>query len=251
MVFAAFLSSAVGLLLGLLGGGGSILAVPVLVYAAHIAPRDAVAMSLALVGTTALMASFAHARSRQVDGRVAVLFGGAGVIGSFIGARFTDLVSGRVLLIAFGALMVVVGAWIAYGQLRSATEQRRSHRSLPRAVAAAVGVGLLTGFLGVGGGFLIVPALIAFAGLDMRRAIGTSLVVIVINSAAGFLAHFGKAALPVAPTVLFTAVAVMGALLGERLASRIPAVRLRHAFSIFVLAVGVFVIVHAFASIPV
>lgn len=185
---SVLLSCVIGLALGIFGGGGSILAVPVLVLVTHLAPAGAVGTSLAMVGTTSLIASYAHHRQGLVKPKVALLFGLSGVVTAFLGARLTGLVSGSVIMHGFAVMM------------------------------AGAGVGLVTGFLGVGGGFLVVPALIAFAGLDMREAVGTSLLVIAINSAAGFLGHLGSGQLDVSLIAGLTAAAVAGALVGERIA---------------------------------
>jgi len=247
LLVPALLSAAVGLSLGLLGGGGSILAVPVLIYAAGVSPSDAVGMSLALVGATSAVASVAHRRSGQVDLRTALVFGGAGMAAAFGGAQLTHRVPERALLLMFAGLMLVVGAMMALRR-RARCDARELPPAAPprspstaRTVAAGAGVGALTGFLGVGGGFLIVPALVGFAGLSMRRAVGTSLVVIALNSAAGFLGHIGRGDLHLMQTLLFTAVSVVGALVGEQLACRVSADQLRRGFAAFVVVVGLVV----------
>jgi uncharacterized membrane protein YfcA len=239
---ALALTALVGLSLGLLGGGGSILAVPVLVYVAHIAPADAIGMSLVIVGATSVAGSVAHARAGAVEWRAALPFAGAGVLTAFAGGLLTRLVPGRVLLLGFAALMIAVGGWML---LRGRRRTRPAAEAPPRpprpgrALVAGALVGGITGFLGVGGGFLVVPALIAFTGLDMRRAVGTSLVVIAINSAAALAAHLGGGELHALLAVAFTALAVGGALVGARLGRKLPADRLRAAFATFVVAVGV------------
>jgi uncharacterized membrane protein YfcA len=235
---ALALSTVIGLTLGLLGGGGSILAVPVLVYVARVAPADAIGMSLIVVGATSVVAGAAHARAGRVDWRAAVWFGGAGLLSAFLGARLTSLMPARLLLFAFALLMILVGAWMRFGSRRHDGAQRRAAR--PRAAAlAGFAVGGVTGFLGVGGGFLIVPALIAFTGLGVREAVGTSLVVIAMNSAAGALGHLGRGDLHLPLAAVFTIAAICGALGGERLARRFSTATLRGGFALFVVAVGV------------
>lgn len=238
LTLSLLLGGVTGCSLGLFGGGGSILAVPVLVYVTRVAPAAAVPMSLAIVGATSLTASLAHWRSGRVRGRVALAFGGAGVAAAFVGARFTHLVSGRLLMLLFAALMTLAGAWMLLGRrLVGATQARPQARWL-HAVLAGAGVGAVTGFLGVGGGFLVVPALIAFAGLDMRTAVGTSLLVIAINSAAGFLGHLGDGHLDLGLIAALTAVAAVGAFAGERAARHLSVARLRQGFALFVITVG-------------
>lgn len=241
---AVLLSGLIGLSLGLLGGGGSILALPVLVFVARLDPRQAVAMSLAIVGATSLTASFLHRRSGRVDTHTGALFGGIGLPAAFLGARLTHLMPPRTLLLLFGILMIVVGTLMVVRSIREKHETPVVRPRRPAAVlAAGAGVGFLTGFLGIGGGFLIVPALTLFAGLAMPVAVGTSLLVIAFNCAAGLAGHLDAAAIPIVPTLLFTAMAITGGVVGERLAGRILPRRLRRAFGIFVILLGLYVLV--------
>ena len=235
---SVLLSVLIGLALGVFGGGGSILAVPVLVLVTHLAPAEAVRTSLAIVGTTSLIASYTHHRQGAVKPKVALLFGLSGVLAAFLGAKLTGVVSGRVVMLTFAALMLVVGIGMLFGKGRVLA----TPRGVPRPTAAflaGAGVGLITGFLGVGGGFLVVPALVAFAGLDMREAVGTSLLVIVINSAAGFVGHLGGGQLDLGLIAGLTAAAAAGALVGERAARRISTLGLRRGFGVLVVAVGI------------
>ena len=242
---AAFLlSGLIGISLGLLGGGGSILALPVLVFVARLDPRVAVGMSLAIVGATSLTASFLHRRSGRVDTRTGTLFGAIGLPAAFLGARLTHLLPPRMLLVCFGVLMLVVGTLMVLRALREKHAAPVIRPRRPGAVfAAGAGVGFLTGFLGIGGGFLIVPALTLFAGLAMPVAVGTSLLVIAFNCAAGFLGHLEAARIPIVPTLLFTGMAIAGGVVGERLAGRTSPRRLRRAFGIFVILLGTYVLV--------
>lgn len=244
-IASVLLSVVIGLALGIFGGGGSILAVPVLVLVTHLAPAEAVGTSLAMVGTTSLIASYAHHRQGVVKLKVALLFGLSGILSAFLGAKLTGLVSGGVILHAFAVLMLVVGIGMLFGKGRVATAPGQPLRGAPRptaAVLAGAGVGLVTGFLGVGGGFLVVPALIAFAGLDMREAVGTSLLVIAINSAAGFVGHLGGGHLDLGLVAGLTTAAVAGALVGERMARGISTPKLRRGFGVIVVAVGIAVV---------
>jgi len=248
LISSFMLSGLIGLSLGIFGGGGSILAVPVLVLVTQLAPAAAVGTSLAIVGTTSLVASYAHYRRGQVKPNVALLFGLSGVVTAFLGAKLTTLVSGAVIMHSFAALMLIVGTGMLFGKGRSAgVESNRPSRRSSRTASVLAGavVGLITGFLGVGGGFLVVPALIVFAGLDVRRAVGTSLLVIAINSAAGLLGHLGGGHLDLALTALLTAAAVAGALVGERAGRHVSTTKLRRGFGLIVIVVGITV---AFAA---
>lgn len=240
LLLALVLSTLIGVSLGLLGGGGSILAVPVLVYVARIDVHAAIGMSLAVVGATALVGGLVHARAGRVDLRAAAFFGGAGMLGAPIGAQATHAVSPRVLMLLFAGLMVAVGALMLRGRGPGGTGGSRPH---PAAVpAAGFGVGLLTGFLGVGGGFLIVPALTLLVGLPIHVAVGTSLLVIAANSAAGVVGHLGRGEMPLGLAAAFTATAALGALGGVRLAGALDPGRLRRAFALFVVLVGLLLI---------
>jgi len=243
-VAALLLSGLIGISLGLLGGGGSILALPVLVFVARLDPRQAVGMSLAIVGATSLTTSLLHRRSGRVDTRTGALFGGVGLPAAFLGARLTHLLPPRTLLLCFGILMLVVGTLMVARALREKHEAVAVRPRRPAAVlAAGAGVGFLTGFLGIGGGFLIVPALTLFAGLAMPVAVGTSLLVIAFNCAAGFLGHLEAAAIPIVPTLSFMGMAIAGGVVGERMAGRASPRRLRRAFGIFIILIGLYVLV--------
>lgn len=238
------LSAGIGLSLGIFGGGGSILAVPVLVLVTGLAPAAAVGTSLAMVGTTSLIASYTHHRQGFVIPKVALLFGLSGVLTAFLGARLTALVSGPMLTYAFAALMLVVGVGMVFGRGRSTGAECSSSAPKPRPTAsilAGASVGLITGFLGVGGGFLVVPALIALAGLDVRQAVGTSLLVIAINSAAGFAGHLAGGQLDFGLIGVLTTAAVAGALAGERIARQVSTTQLRRGFGLLVIGVGLVV----------
>lgn len=248
--FALLLSGAIGISLGLLGGGGSILAVPVLVYVAGIGVKESVPMSLAIVGATSLFGSLLHGRKGKIDLKVAATFGGAGIIGAYFGARLTHLVSSGMLLLLFAALMLAVAALMLWrkGQPDAGADEKHE-RSLPLTLGAGLAVGVLTGFLGVGGGFLVVPALVLFAGLPMRVAVGTSLLVIAINSAAGFVGHMSEGQLHFSLTAAFTVAAVAGTFVGERFARRVRAEQLRRLFAFFVALVAIFLVAENYRAI--
>ena len=237
VLLAIALGTLIGVSLGLLGGGGSILAVPLLVYVAHIEVHTAIGMSLAVVGATSLGGALVHARAGRVDLRAAVLFGGTGMIAAPIGAQATHLVAPRVLLLLFAALMIVVGGLMLRGR-RPAPEPSPRPRHRLALAGAGLGVGLLTGFLGVGGGFLIVPALTLLGGLPIHTAVGTSLVVIALNCATGLAGHLRQGAMPFALTAAFIAASSLGALFGVRLSASFEPIRLRRAFAVFVVLIG-------------
>jgi uncharacterized membrane protein YfcA/glyoxylase-like metal-dependent hydrolase (beta-lactamase superfamily II)/rhodanese-related sulfurtransferase len=235
------LAFGVGISLGLLGGGGSVLSVPLLVYVAGWTPHQAAAGSLFVVGVTSVVSLVPHAREGRVRWRTGLVFGAAGMVGAYAGGRLAGYVSGGILLGSFAALMVAASVGMIRGR-RDGGGHREELRLLP-AVALGVGVGLATGFVGAGGGFAIVPALVLVAGLPMRPAVGTSLVVIAMQSAAGFAGHLNGESLPWALTLAVTASAVAGSLAGSRFTGRIDATALRRGFGLGVLAVAGLVIV--------
>jgi len=247
-IIGLVLSAVIGLSLGLIGGGGSILTVPILVYLLGVGPHEAVAMSLAVVGATSLFGSYLHYRQDNVDLKGGILFGSAGIIGAFLGSPLTKLVSPEILLLAFGILMLVVAASMIWRKRRSISEPAHQPH-LAQAILAGLGVGVLTGFLGVGGGFLIVPALVFFGGLTMKKAIGTSLFVIFLNCVAGLIGHLGQGVFDWTLTALVMGLAVAGAVVGTMLSRRIAAHRLQRIFAVLVLGVGAFLVVKNYAVI--
>ena len=232
----------VGLSLGLLGGGGSILTLPVLVYVAGMGTKEAITTSLVVVGVTSALAAFAHGRARRVQWRTGIVFGLAGMVGAFAGGRIGQLIPDVILLVAFAALMIVTAVGMLRGR-RGPVGEGAHRASIGRVAVQGVLVGLVTGILGAGGGFLIVPALTLLMGLPMPVAVGTSLLVIAMNTAAGFAAHVTSVSLDWRLTAMVTVAAVAGSLVGGRLASRVHPDALRRAFGWFVLAVAAFILV--------
>lgn len=243
---AGMLSLLVGLTLGLLGGGGSILLLPLLVYVAGALPATAVALSLLVVAATSAAVLPAHARAGHVRWRTGLALGGAGVVGAYAGGLASRILPEWALLVGFAALMLWTSIAMLRGQRGStSTPDARAQEprpSLPRALALGAGIGVLAGLLGAGGGFLVVPALALFAGLPMRAAIGTSLLVIAMQSTAGFLAHAQHVPIDWQLAAWTGVPALVGGLVGARLSSRVPQARLRRAFAWLVLAVGVLVL---------
>ncbi|MET0396263.1 MAG: sulfite exporter TauE/SafE family protein [Longimicrobiaceae bacterium] len=233
------LAALVGLTLGLLGGGGSVLTVPILVYVLGFGAKQAIAMSLGVVGTASLFGSLAHWRSGNVDLRTAFSFGAFAMCGAFLGARLAAFVSGPAQLVAFAVVMVLAALSMLRGGggMGEADAGPRTPPLLTLAIVGA-GVGALTGLVGVGGGFLIVPALVLLARVPMRQAVGTSLLVIAMNSAAGLSGYLGKVEVPWGFMAAFTAVAVGGIVVGARLVRHVPQAALKRGFAVFLLVMG-------------
>jgi uncharacterized membrane protein YfcA len=235
----------IGLSLGLLGTGGSILTVPIFVYVLGFDTKASIAMSLAVVGATSLMGAFAHWRIGNVHVRVALVFGGVAMMGTYLGARLAVFVSGTVQLAIFAVVMIAAAYFMLRGRVPGVKAGTRElhlddRSQLPVALITIEGlaVGVLTGLVGVGGGFLIVPALLLLVRIPMKQAVGTSLAVIAMKSLTGFLGYLDQVQVDWLFMGLFTAVAIAGILMGTRLARFVPQHALRRAFAILLLIMG-------------
>lgn len=229
---AAALGLAVGLVLGSLGGGGSVLAVPALVYVLGESPHEATTASLVIVVLSSLAGVVAHARAGRVKVRAGLLFGLAGLATSVLAAHFSAGLPDAVVLVGFAVVMLAAAAvmWRSAGG-RSGGDAPARPASAVRSVVAGAGVGVLIGVFGVGGGFLAVPALVAAAGFTFADAVGTSLLVIAVNSAAALATRATGAHLDWAVIAPFALTASVAAVLGQRVAARVRAPVLQRAFA--------------------
>jgi uncharacterized protein len=235
------LAALVGLSLGLLGGGGSILTVPILVYLLGFGAKTAIAMSLPIVGTTSLVGAIGHWRAGNVRLQTALLFGLAAMAGAFAGARLAAYLSGAVQMAILAVVMLVAAVTMFRGGAGgSAALEAESAPALTPMLSVAVGVGALTGIIGIGGGFLIVPALVLLARVPMKQAVGTSLLVIAMNSASGFAGYAGRVAVPWGFVAAFTGIAILGILAGTALVRFVSQAQLKRSFAVFLIAVGLF-----------
>ncbi len=236
---------AIGVSLGLLGSGGSILTVPVLHYLVGQPEKLAIGGSLLVVGLIAAAAAVPYALGRQVDWRNVLWFGLPGMAGAWAGATLAAWVPGPLQLALFAAVMLLA----AWRMLRGGPVE--AVRPAPRrlaVVAGGAGVGALSGLVGVGGGFLIVPALVLLARVPMAQAVGTSLVVISLNAVTGFARYRGvlaRESLELDWTVLLAVagVGILGSLAGHRLGRRLPQAILRRVFGGFLVAMGLYIAV--------
>ena len=261
MYIAGYLASIlIGLSLGLIGGGGSILTVPVLVYLFGIDPILGTAYSLFIVGVTSVIGSIFYFRHSLVDVRTAIIFGLPSIVAVFLTRaylvpaipqevlRLGDLIidRGMMLMLLFAILMLVA----SIGMIRPTTKSPKSpqsaltHRKYPYTLILIEGlvVGSLTGLVGAGGGFLIIPALVILGRLPMKQAIGTSLVIISAKSLLGFLGESGLRDLDWGFLLSVTAFAILGIFLGMKLSHRIDGARLKPAFGWFVFVMGIYII---------
>src|SRR5699024_5129168 len=243
LLLTLVLSVLIGLSLGLLGGGGSILTVPILTYVAGMNPKEAIAASLFVVGTTSAVSAVSHARNGRAKWRTGLVFGAAGMAGAFGGGLLGGHIPGTVLMIAFALMMVATSLAMIRGRKNRVAQTHDGDLPLGKVVLEGLVVGLVTGLVGAGGGFLVVPALALLGGLSMPVAVGTSLVVIALKSFAGLGGYLTTVSLDWALVSGVTAAAILGSLVGARLAGKIPEAALRKAFGVFVLAMGVFVLV--------
>lgn len=233
----------VGVSLGLLGGGGSILTVPLLVYVAGQDPKVAIATSLLVVGVTSAAGAITHARAGRVQWRTGLIFGTAGMAGAYAGGRVAEYVPGTWLLLAFAIIMAATAVAMLRGRSDPADNGRDHELRLGRIVLDGVVVGAVTGLVGAGGGFLVVPALALLGGLPMSIAVGTSLVVIAMKSGAGLLGYLSSTSIDWAIAGGVTAMAVVGSVIGGRLAGRVSEERLRTGFGWFVAVMAVVMLV--------
>ncbi|MGW5051785.1 sulfite exporter TauE/SafE family protein [Actinokineospora sp. NPDC004072] len=251
LLLAAPLGAVIGIVVGALGGGGGVLAVPALVYLLGQSGQDATTGSVIIVGLTAIAG--AAARPRDLDWPTAAVFGLVGGPAAVLGTLLNRQVDQSVLLLAFAVLTVLAAGAMLVDTRRPEPEARAAvavrTRVGAKAVAAAVPIGFLTGFLGVGGGFLVVPALVIALRMPMPRAIGTSLLIIAINAVTSFTARVGDLHVDWAVIAPFTLAAVIAALAGKRLTDRLPSRALAIAFAAMLVLVGVFTGIQSILSL--
>ena len=230
------LSVVVGVSLGFFGGGGSILTVPLFVYVFGLDAKQAIASSLLVVGAASVSAAFLHWRAGNVRIRTGLFFGAAGMVGSYVGGRAAAYFDGALLLVMFGVMMAFTSVAMWRGR-RMPLHPTVPHSPL-RLLAQGASVGSLTGLVGAGGGFLIVPALALWAGLPVPVAVGTSLFVIVLNTLAGFAGYASHVAVHGALIAAVAGAAVVGTVLGAMLSRRVSPLALRKGFAGFVLVMA-------------
>jgi hypothetical protein len=238
---------AIGLSLGLLGSGGSILTVPVLIFLAGEPEKVAIAESLAIVGGIALIGALPLALRQLVAWRSVVFFGVPGMAGAYLGAALSRYVSGRFQLTLFAVIMLIAAALMFRPPALARGGEQASQRAPWKIGIEGLLVGILTGFVGVGGGFLIVPALVLLGGLPMHLAVGTSLMIIALKSLTGFAKYLDVLAsigleVDWQLIAVFTVIGALGTLLGNWLGVRVPQQRLREVFAAFLVVMGAFVL---------
>ena len=239
-VLALVLAALIGVSLGVLGSGGSIITLPVLVYIAHVPAQEAVGMSMAIVGATSLFGALIQWRQGNLSPKAMSIFSVVGMAGAYLGSSGTHLLSKQALLLLFAAVMLLVGLLMLRG--RAGAHSGKACRILPCLVVGFV-VGLFTGFLGVGGGFLIVPALVLAAGLDTKMASGTSLAIIALNSVTGLLGQLRYVRVDWSLFAGFLLFACIGMVAGLAFARRAPDKLLRRLFALALIVLAIIIAV--------
>ncbi|NOQ77913.1 MAG: TSUP family transporter [Gammaproteobacteria bacterium] len=245
-----------GLLLGVFGSGGSIITMPALLYLLNVEPKSAIAMSLGIVAITATITAMQHWRHGNVDLRIAVVFGLFGVIGTYFGA-LVGVITPVVIQLSVFALVMYAAAWkMLKPSVQNKPQQYRSVGAMAVDLTAenidelqyghiaihGIAVGVLTGIVGVGGGFLIVPALVLLSGLSMKKAVGTSLSIVALKSFAGFAGYASSVTIDYQMMGIFTVIAVIGSVAGSQLGHRLPAELLKRGFGGFLVLVASYII---------
>jgi uncharacterized membrane protein YfcA len=252
-ILGHILALGIGISLGLLGGGGSILAVPILMYVMGLSPQEAIAASLFIVGIVSLLGLIPHAKAGNVSLKLALTFAPAAMVGAYAGARLAALpaITDTIQVVAFGIVMLLASIlMIRKGQRQAqpveAALSPPKSPSLGKILMIPLEgllVGIITGFVGVGGGFAIIPALVLLGGTPMKEAIGTSLLIIAFKSATAFLGYMDQVSLDWGLMMSFTLAASVGTYAGAMLSHRLDASHLQKAFGYFVLAVSIFVLI--------
>lgn len=243
MIIGLGLAILMGMALGLLGGGGSILAVPILLYAFGLEAKMAIALSLGVVGLTSIAGTALNWKNRNIDWQAVFYFAPAAMAGTYGGARIAAYIPGAIQL-AFFAVIMFVTAFFMFRKTKEGAKAdfNPSWKRQLLIIAEGLGVGIVTGIVGVGGGFLIVPALVLLGGLSMRKAIGTSLVIIALKSAAGFWGYAQTLEIPWGVFWQFSAASIVGIVIGSQLVHRLPTNALRTGFASFLLIMSFFML---------
>lgn len=250
-------SALIGISLGLIGGGGSILTVPVLVYLFHVPPVEATAYSLFIVGITSLVGSYPKYTQGLVNIKTALIFGGPSILAVFLTRKlivpaipdelftFNSIIVTKsiLMMLLFAALMVFASISMIKDKKSSQTASTPQKINYPMILLEGSVVGMLTGLVGAGGGFLIIPALVLFTGLPMKEAVGTSLVIIAAKSLIGFTGDIGHFNMNWQLLLIVSAIAIIGIIVGNKLSLKIDGAKLKKGFGWFVLIMGVYIII--------
>lgn len=242
---SVFLAIAVGLSLGLLGGGGSILTIPIFRYALDFGVKESIAMSLGVVSLVSLAGMLRHWRQGNVNFRALGVFAPAAIVATYGGAKLARYVPEPMQMVGLGMVMGVAALLMWGGPVRVTPPDGGNApgpRGLGHIIGAGVALGFLTGVMGVGGGFLIVPALVLLLGLDMKKAVGTSLGAIALNAASGFVGYLGQVTMDWTLMLGFSAIAIVGVFAGAAVVPHLSQQQLRRGFSVFLILIAAYII---------
>ncbi len=254
LIVGTLLAVCIGITLGLIGGGGSILALPILKYVMGVETKSAVAMTLVIVGAVSLIGVIPHWLQGNVNFKTALLFSPAAMLGAYMGARIASLpiIDPTIQLICFALMMLVAAFFMIRKSSRTSDNKQQDdlfnskHDSQYRLLMIPIEgliVGIVTGFVGVGGGFMIIPALVLLGKTPMKEAVGTSLLIITFKSLAGFAGYFGQVPVDVNIMIIFTIAASLGTISGAYLTKFVKPKLLEKSFGYFVIAVAVYILV--------
>jgi uncharacterized membrane protein YfcA len=254
LILGTLLAVCIGITLGLIGGGGSILALPILKYVMGVETKSAVAMTLVIVGAVSLIGVIPHWLQGNVNFKTALLFSPAAMLGAYMGARIASLpiIDPTIQLICFAVMMLVAAFFMIRKSSRTSDNNQQDdllnskHDSQYRLLMIPIEgliVGIVTGFVGVGGGFMIIPALVLLGKTPMKEAVGTSLLIITFKSLAGFAGYFGQVPVDVNIMIIFTIAASLGTISGAYLTKFVKPKLLEKSFGYFVIAVAVYILV--------
>ncbi|MBW4468337.1 MAG: sulfite exporter TauE/SafE family protein [Pegethrix bostrychoides GSE-TBD4-15B] len=253
-IIGHLLAICIGISLGLIGGGGSVLAAPVLIYVMSVPAKSAFAMTLVIVGVASVIGVIPHWQQGNVNLKIVALFAPAAMLGAYLGARLASLpfITPTIQLVTFGVMMLIASiTMILKGAIKSEksldnVNQDDQHAVVPKWLMIALeglAVGVLTGFIGIGGGFLVIPALVVLGKTPMKEAVGTSLIILALKSVTGFAGYFGHVPIDWNLLLSFTIASSAGILLGSYLNHFVSAKQLEKGFGYFVLAVAIFVLI--------
>jgi uncharacterized protein len=243
------LAALIGISLGVMGAGGSVITVPILVYVLGFGAKEAIASSLVVVGVTSLLGALEHRHEGQMRLRIALVFGAFAMVGAYGGAQLAGFFSDAAQLIFFAVVLLIAGVVMLRdegptkgGEDTGSPGDHAVRRMVLRLAAPGMAVGVLTGLVGVGGGFLIVPALVLLADVPMKATVGTSLLVIAMNSAAGFAGYLGTVELRWALVAAFTALAAGGSFAGTYLARFVSGAALKRGFAVGLVLMAILIL---------
>ncbi len=259
MEILAYIASAlIGISLGLIGGGGSILTVPVLVYMFGISPLLSTSYSLFIVGSTSLIGAFNNYKKGAVSVRTALLFGASSITTVFLTRKFLiplipkqlftiggfQITEPILTMVLFALLMMAASFGMIKSDAKVTDQSENKGNNYLKLFVFGIGIGLTTGLLGAGGGFLLIPTLVLFLGMPMKKAVGTSLLIIALNSLIGFVGDIGHFEIDWPFLLKITGIAVAGIMLGGMLGKHVNSDQLKKGFGWFILVMGIYIITH-------